>query len=130
MSKAGYSIKSITTKAAVVTVDDKDYSFPLDNKSVLDNLIMRGVKRYMDAAKAGKEGADVAKALTSAASDMAQGKIGRGSFDVKAFTKAVAECKELTDIADLNKQVASAPQKVRADMAQLVVTRTIEIATA
>lgn len=129
MSKAGYVIKSVTTKKAVVAVGDAEHTFDLSNEAVAINLLGRGIKRYMDAAKAGKDaGTETTKALEKAASDMAAGRMGRASFDAKSFLKTIEDCKTLDDLSALNKQVANAPKKDQAEIATLISNKTLEIA--
>ena len=128
--KAGYNIAKIEGTEITVNVGDTPYTFDLSNQAVVTNLLERGVKRYMDAAKAGKDGADVSKALNAAAKAMSEGKIGRGSFDVEAFGQMIEKAETLDDCTNLNKMVAAAPKKDQAALAGQVAERTIEIAMA
>ena len=129
VNKAGYSIDKMGKDKVVVSVGDKSFDFDLGNEQVLLNLVGRGVKRYMDAAKAGKDaGKDTFEALEKAASDMSKGIIGRASFDLVGFLKSVESAKTLEDVTLLNKQVINAPKREQAALAIKISDKTLKIA--
>ena len=130
INKAGYVISTLSAKAIKVKVGEDTHTFDLTNEAVLLNLLERGTKRYMDAAKAGKEGKVATDALQKAASEMAAGRIGRGSFDADTFMQAVKDAEDLGRIEQLSNAVKSAPKKVQTELAQAITARTVEIAIA